>query len=321
MTSTPGWFLMHRSWMDTPALNRGREPYDRCSAWAYLIEHATYQDTQTSHNGHTVIVLRGQFSTSFRTLADTWSWSTTRVRAFLDRMATDALIKTEINTGRLLITLCDYDRFQRFAEPENTPENTSQNTQQTRDQHATNTLNNEVTNLTPLKEEGGLTPSADAAPSDGLIPDNRQLDLAEATAQPSLPTLGGATVHRMRDEPQEAFDAWNAMAQEARLPQVTSLTDKRRSALRQRMKEAGGLDGWKFALSRIPSSRFLTGKVPGRDGRKSFRVDLDYMLQPTPFAKLMEGGWNDRDSANETQELTGTAMWAQLAQDCKEAMA
>ncbi len=292
--TAPGWFLMHRGWMDTPALNRAREPYDRCSAWAYLIEHAAYQDTETSHGSHTVVVRRGQFSTSFRTLGEAWNWSTTRVRAFLDRMATDAHLKTEINTGRLLITLCDYDRFQRFNGQENTPENTSQNTQQTREQHASNTLNNEVTPLGLSKEENtGLTASSPAKPSEpsSTIHDDRQIDLVEVVTElPPVAPSRAVTVPRIGHDPAEAVALWNAMAAAYDLAQVKRLTDQRKRSVMARLRECGGIDGWRLALVEVTRSNFLLG----REGGRGWKADFDFMLQESSFAKVVEGAYSKR---------------------------
>ena len=49
-------------------------------------------------------------------------------------------------------------------------------------------------------------------------------------------------------------------------------------------------------IDRILKSRFLMGKVEGRDGRR-FKMHLDFLLQESSFTKLREGFYDDPDAA------------------------
>jgi uncharacterized protein YdaU (DUF1376 family) len=88
-----------------------------------------------------------------------------------------------------------------------------------------------------------------------------------------------------------AFDAYNAMAGKAGLPRAQSLNEVRRRHIAHRLKECGGLDGWKAAMAKVAASSFLTGKV------KPWRADLDFILQASSFTKIMEGSFDDRPHA------------------------
>lgn len=120
------------------------------------------------------------------------------------------------------------------------------------------------------KLEGGPNGPPERAP---------QLPLSKA---PVLVDIATATA---------AFDAYNAMALKAGLSRAQSLTEVRRKHLAHRLKECGGLDGWRAAMDKVAASSFLTGKV------KPWRADLDFILQASSFTKIMEGSYDDRSNA------------------------
>jgi len=111
-----GYYFMHRGWMDNPALDSGGEPYCRRAAWCWLIEHACWRDTPFNAAGHTITLHRGQLCHSIRHLADAWHWSVGAVQRFIKRLKTDSMIDTATDTvsgaRRLIITVCNYERYQ-----------------------------------------------------------------------------------------------------------------------------------------------------------------------------------------------------------------
>ena len=88
------------------------------------------------------------------------------------------------------------------------------------------------------------------------------------------------------------------------LRRVEVWNDARKGYLRQRWREvyeelskekkteASDILAW-FAefFDHIGTSRFLTGKVNGKDGR-AFVADLEWILRPTNFAKIIEGKYH-----------------------------
>lgn len=96
---------------------------------------------------------------------------------------------------------------------------------------------------------------------------------------------------------EEALSAYNSMAERAGLSKAQTLTPKRRSSLKKRLEEVGGLDGWIVALEKVEQSDFLTGKRPTNNG--PFHADLDFILQQSSFTRLMEGFYDNRSSSNQ----------------------
>jgi len=98
---------------------------------------------------------------------------------------------------------------------------------------------------------------------------------------------------------QEAYDLWNATALVCGLTQG-KLTPARRKGIAARLRENDGLTGWKQMLAGIERSSFLTGGQPGRNGGQSFRADLDFVLKPAKFQKIIEGGYGNGRHAGAT---------------------
>jgi len=109
-----GFYKMFRGWMQNPALLG--DPYCRCAAWVWLVEEAAWAPRRRNIKGRTVELRRGQLTTSTRFLAAAWGWPETTVRRFLTRLKTDAMIGAESGAGQLVITICNYDKYQALPD-------------------------------------------------------------------------------------------------------------------------------------------------------------------------------------------------------------
>lgn len=105
--------------MDNPALNPF-SPYDRRSAWVWIIEKACYRDTRQDVLGKTTIVVRTSLVTSVRYLAQQWRWSEKAVRTFLKRLEKDEMIRTETGLGKTQIYVINYDSYQFYGQANGT---------------------------------------------------------------------------------------------------------------------------------------------------------------------------------------------------------
>lgn len=103
----------------------------------------------------------------------------------------------------------------------------------------------------------------------------------EATSPPPPPAS---------DPVDEAVGAYNLMAGEAGWPKAQRVTAARRAALKARLRECGGIEGWRAAMAKARASPFLMG-----DHDRDWRPGLDFFLQAKSFTKLMEGAY-DRSS-------------------------
>lgn len=157
----------------------------------------------------------------------------------------------------------------------------------------------EAVNLTLLAEAGFIVIDQPLQQPEHVA--SKVLQTVEADARPETETEG-ETEQRERQSraeqtgalaPAPDLDAavadWNAMAEKIGLPAVQRLTAARKSNLKNRLAECGGLEGWRAALEKIAASSFCRG-----DSRSGWRADFDFILQAKSFTKLMEGGYDDR---------------------------
>jgi uncharacterized protein YdaU (DUF1376 family) len=105
-------------------------------------------------------------------------------------------------------------------------------------------------------------------------------------------------------EAEEAVALWNDLARELGLPAVQHLSDDRRRRLVARLKEAGGIEGWKAALAEVRSSSHLRGETPGKGGARSWCCNFDFLTSLSGFTKIMEGNYRDRDGGSSGNAVT-----------------
>ena len=89
-----------------------------------------------------------------------------------------------------------------------------------------------------------------------------------------------------------AFHAYNQLAERCGLPMAQTFSKPRIAALSERLKECGGLDGWRNALAKVEASDFLCGR------KTDWRCDLDFLLQKKSFTRLMEGFYDNVSKPN-----------------------
>ena len=74
-------------------------------------ERAAWEDTATFVNGVRVLVPRGSFITSLRTLSNKIDWDAKRVSRFLDRLEKCHMIVTVSDMGMTRVSVCNYDKY------------------------------------------------------------------------------------------------------------------------------------------------------------------------------------------------------------------
>lgn len=116
---------------------RKKRVFGRVEAQLDLLQSASFVDGRVIHCAMSDVVLkRGQLLTTMRTLAERWGWSPSSVHRYLTSLREPSRgeirieIDTQIETGKTLITIVEYDRWE-LAEWEcetpfeTTPETTS----------------------------------------------------------------------------------------------------------------------------------------------------------------------------------------------------
>lgn len=88
-------------------------------------------------------------------------------------------------------------------------------------------------------------------------------------------------------ECEAALEAYNEVAEQVGWPKAQKLTKQRRSSIRQRLRDAGGLEGWQDALAKAKAIPWLSGQ-----NDRGWKANLDFFLQAKSFTKLMEGAYD-----------------------------
>ena len=93
------------------------------------------------------------------------------------------------------------------------------------------------------------------------------------------------------DDVAQAVADWNALAEAVGLARVQLVSDRRKAAVRRRLAEAGGLDGWRAALEKIRESPGLRG-----ENERGWTASFDWAINQANFTKLMEGNYDNWSS-------------------------
>lgn len=116
-----------------------------------------------------------------------------------------------------------------------------------------------------------------------LVPVPRTMDLGPRTGE-------GADAPPPLDE---AVAVFNETAERVEWSKVQRLSPARRTALKNRLAECGGVEGWQTAMAKAEASNFLTGKTPRTNGHANWRPDFDWFTTASNFTKLMEGSYDN----------------------------
>lgn len=132
----PPYIAIARGIAEHPLFRHGGLRFTRREAWEWLLEQAAWKPKGHRHLFGVVDLGRGQLSLTVREMAQAWGWPATNVYRYMRRLQRDGMCNlhaTGTSTGtipgrpRLVITICNYDKFQpgcRKAEhhPEHQPE-------------------------------------------------------------------------------------------------------------------------------------------------------------------------------------------------------
>jgi hypothetical protein len=91
----------------------------------------------------------------------------------------------------------------------------------------------------------------------------------------------------LSSEVSQAIEEWNTLAEELDLPRAQRLTASRKSKLRARLKDVGGIGGWRAAMEKVREAAFLRG-----ENDRGWKANLDFLLQESSLTKLMEGAYS-----------------------------
>ena len=175
--------------LEHPVLDRG--PYDRRSAWQWLIIKAAWKQKRVNHKNVILTLERGQVLIGRSYLAKTWGWSEQQVRTFLNQLLAESMLEINQSNGHFanVATICNYEKYQT-AQPEQTRADNQMSTSVQPVSNQTLTKNTNLTNNTSsivLVEPARVEPSI-AAPPDGFV--DRLIEAASACLADPVNCMG-----------------------------------------------------------------------------------------------------------------------------------
>lgn len=118
-----GYFAVSRDIFDHPLVGQDAE---RLRFWLILLSKAHWKRSRVEVAGQVITLDRGQLCTSVRKLAKETGGTRTGTARFLDRLKTGTgdgpMIEVDTGTGQMIITICNYDKYQPTLFASGTPE-------------------------------------------------------------------------------------------------------------------------------------------------------------------------------------------------------
>ena len=209
-----GFVRLERGAFDHPIL---RDPL-RFRAWFWLVANACWKPSRYDVNGKIIDLQRGQVCASLRQLAEAWGMSKTATERFITRLKTETMIGTDTGTGRYIITICNYDKYNPCAEMNGTATGTPSGTTagQQRD----------------IKEQG-----------------NKETTVVVAIATRASDDAPGL-------KPVHVFEKWNEVAKRVGKATVRDLTPSRQQLVRARIGQYS-LEDFVVVFGKVEGSNFL----------------------------------------------------------------
>lgn len=135
-----GWVAIHRSIRDH-WLYQEKRVFSKYEAWLDLLMDANHQNNKFLFDGQLIEIERGQFITSIRQLCDRWGWSNSKVNRFLKMLEDDQMLNRKSDTKKTVITIANYDFYQRYESEKTTAKRQQSDTEATQK----HTNNNDIT--------------------------------------------------------------------------------------------------------------------------------------------------------------------------------
>lgn len=168
------------------------DPFSRREAWLWLLSEAAWKPHKRRIAGKTIDVKRGQVAASLRFMASKWRWSEARVRRFITSLISSEMVDAKTDAGLSVITICNYDAYQRVSLPSDATPKTDDGAGATQERRKvedkeykeTDSVANATGAVAPISPPPNETPEARLWRVG--LPDLMALGLSEARARPLI---------------------------------------------------------------------------------------------------------------------------------------
>ncbi len=120
------WFAVSREIFNHPIVGIGDRAYTDLEAWLSLLAMASYEPRRAMNKGTVIMLDPGDLMAAHSFLANRWKWNVGKVRWFLNRLHTEAMISRHCakqdgrrnNNQIQILTICNYAKYQLIKQAE-----------------------------------------------------------------------------------------------------------------------------------------------------------------------------------------------------------
>ena len=262
MKTDNGFVVIHRRIWEHPAFNNAVE----ASMFIYMVTMAAWRPTTVRYKGRMIDLQRGQLAVSVRDLAAKFGGTRSGTHRFLERVRSETMIETDSGTGVMIVTICNYSKYQDASAGAGTVSETGSGTKLGQDRDKVGTRAGHRTNKGTNKQ------GKEDTHTESLFP-------VQAHEE------GDALALKLKP----AADIWNEELGEV-LPKVQMMTDARAKRLRPLLNKffGGKRSRWRAYCQKIRNTPFLLGA-----GSTGWKANFDWAIKPQNVAKVLEGNYDD----------------------------
>ena len=252
------------------------EKAEMVQLFIYLLLKASCEDKQWQG----ITVKRGQLVTSNGSMRRDLKLSEQQIRTCIKRLISTGEITYQSTNRYVIITICNYDKYQENKSIANEPINEQANTLPTDEQRAINeqtTTSKEIKNI--RNKEISISEDIDTKKS-------------RKAASPS------ASAEAQAEEPAEKIpfaeikNLWNSTC--TGFARLVVISDNRRNKIRNRVAEMGGIEKAlpiiKTIFEKAQASSFLKG-----DNKRGWKASFDWFFENDKnWVKVFEGNYDEK---------------------------
>lgn len=250
----------------------------------YLLLKANSEDRQWQG----ITVKRGQFVTSNASMRRDLNLSEQQVRTCIKRLISTGEITYQSTNRYVVITICNYDRYQENKTAANEQNNEPINTLPTNEQRANNEQITTTKELKNIYKEISISEDIDTKKS-------------RKAASPSASDEAQASEPTEKIPFKEIKDLWNTTC--LGFARLMVISEARKNKIRNRVAEMGGVEKalpiLKLIFEKAQASSFLKG-----DNKRGWKASFDWFFENDKnWVKVYEGNY-DENPVGATQSKT-----------------
>jgi hypothetical protein len=237
--------------------------------WVWMILSANYDDREVSFCYHRIMLHRGQLAVNLSYLSKIWHVSSQATHKFLVKLEDRGMVTRTVDDKVTVITICNYDRYQLKM-------GTSVDGLV---DGADNRMVDQVVNQT--NKDNKIKTEIEKTSDEVLCQVPLELDMPEAVEKEYISW-------------EKFISFFNTAMRGKTIPKIRGyhLAEHRKRNIRARIREYGK-DAVIEVVKKAAASSFLNG-----GGDKVFVADIDWMMGPRNFPKILDGFYDRRFSEN-----------------------